>query len=351
MDMPKDFTLTKKILLILAIAVVLIIAITITNVFRKIYVPNVIVENKIDSYLYIPTGSSIEDVCQILYQKNFIINRNSFEWLAEKKKYSLNIKPGRYKLKNNMSNNELINLLRSGKQEPVKLSLNNIRTIDQLAGIVGHHLEVDSLAIIHILKNNEVLEKYGFNENTIIAVFLPNTYDFYWNTSANEFLKHMFKEYSKFWNSSRQTKAKEIGMSKIQISIIASIVNEESNKTSEYSALAGVYINRLKHEMPLQADPTIKFAMGDFTIKRILHKYTEINSPYNTYKNLGLPPGPISMPTIKAIDAVLNYDKTNYLYFCAKPDFSGYHVFAKTLIQHNKNAEAYQKALDQRKIY
>jgi UPF0755 protein len=342
------FQKTILLLLLLAIVTVFISAI---SILKKIYMPNVIVRDHTSAYIYIPTGASIEDVCNILYKNNYIINRNSFEWMAERKKYSNHIKGGRYKLKNRMSNNNLLNLLRSGKQDPVRLTLNNIHTIEQLAGYIGTHLEADSISIAHLLRDNLFLSFFGYNRETSFAIFIPNTYEIFWNTNAENFVKRMIYENQKFWKGNREQSAKEIGLSPTGVMTLASIIDNESNMVSEYPAIAGVYINRLKRDMPLQADPTIKFIVGNFGLKRIIHKQTEIDSPYNTYKYKGLPPGPISMPSIKAINAVLNYEKHNYLYFCAKSDFSGYHAFAKTLVQHNQNAIAYQNALNKKRIY
>jgi UPF0755 protein len=341
----------KKVLISVAIVSVLLIFITIAFAFKRIYQPNVTLNGKETSFVYIPTGSNINDVCRILYEKNIIINRSSFEWIAEKKKYQNNIKPGKYKIKNKMSNNELINLLRSGNQEPVKLTFNNIRTVNQLAGVISRQIEADSASLAKLLNDNDYVQSYGFSSSNIISMFLPDTYEFVWNTSPESFVKRMNKEYVKFWNSTRLEKAKEIGLTQTEVITLASIVDEESNKPDEYAVIAGVYMNRLKKGIPLQADPTVKFALQDFTIKRVLKKHLQTESPYNTYLNKGVPPGPIAMPSIKAIESVLNYQKHNYLYFCAKSDFSGYHVFAKTLTQHNHNAQLYQAALNRNRIY
>jgi len=290
-------------------------------------------------------------VVSLLYENNYIINRNSFEWLAEKKNYRNHIYPGRYKLTNGMSNNKLLDLLRSGKQEPVKVVFNNVRTKEQLAGKIAKQIEADSISIMRLLKDKDFIGKYDLNIATISCIFLPNTYEFWWNTSAEKFIDRMNNEYKKFWNEKRLSKAKVLNLTKEDVVTIASIVDEETYKKDEMDDIAGVYINRLRKRMPLQADPTIKFALGDFTVKRILKKHLDIDSPYNTYKFYGLPPGPISIPSIDAIDAVLNYKEHDYLYFCASADFSGYHVFAKTLSQHNVNARAYQRALNKEKIY
>jgi len=341
----------QKILTLLIITAIISVVSVFYYTLKKIYLPNVIISNQSEKYLYIPTGSNFDDVCRILYQHHFIINLSSFEWLAEKKNYTGHIKPGKYKLKNRMNNNELIRFLRSGKQEPVKLSLNNIRTLNQLAGTVGHHIEADSASILQILNDPIILNSIGFDRKNILAMIIPNTYEFNWNTNAVGFIKRMSREFHKFWDPERLENSKKTGLTPVQVMILASIIHEETNNSSEYPTIAGVYINRLKREMPLQADPTIKFVAGDFSLKRILHKYIEINSPFNTYLNKGLPPGPISMPSLKAIEGVLHYEKHNYLYFCAKSDSSGNHVFAKTLIQHNQNAKEYQKWLDKRKIF
>jgi UPF0755 protein len=344
-------SLFKKVFWILIFFVFAFALYTGINAYRKIYMPNVIVSENHKNFICIPTGSNLEDVCRILYERNYIVNRNSFEWLAERKKYSNSIKPGRYKLKNHMSNNELIDILRAGKQERVRISFHNIRLINQVAGIVGRHLEVDSVTVLKSLNDPEFDASLGFTKNDIMAIFIPNTYEFFWNTNAQTFMKRMKREYVKFWNAERQKKSKEIGLTPVQVMSLASILTEESNTVAEYPVIAGVYINRLRRDMPLQSDPTVKFALGNFNLKRIYHRQTEFDSPYNTYLYKGLPPGPIAMPTVKAIDAVLNFQKHSYLYFCAKSDFSGSHVFAKTLTQHNQNAAAYQAALNNKKIY
>lgn len=345
------FVQVKRIIISMVIMVLLIACFLFYKSYQRIYKPNVILVKAKTAFVYIPTGSTLEDVVSILYEKNYLINRNSFEWLAEKKNYRNNIYPGRYKIKNGMSNNKLIDLLRSGKQEPVKVVFNSVRTKEQLAGKIAKQIEADSVSIMRMLKNSSFTEKFGLNTATISCIFLPNTYEFWWNTSAEKFIEKMHSEYKKFWNEQRLSKAAKLNLTPEDVVTIASIVDEETYKDGEMDDIAGVYINRLRKRMPLQADPTIKYALGDFGIKRIIKKQLEIDSPYNTYKYYGLPPGPISIPSIEAIDAVLNYKEHNYLYFCANADFSGYHVFAKTLEQHNVNARAYQRALNKEKIY
>jgi UPF0755 protein len=298
------------------------------------------------TYLYIPTGSDFDAVKKILVSKHYLIDEYSFQWLSEKKGYTASVKPGRYLLKNHMTNNTLINMLRSGQQEPVKFTFNNIRTRDQLAARVGQMLEADSASVLELMNNTTYLqEKYHMSADEIMCIFIPNTYEFYWNTSAEEFIKRMYKEYSNFWNTARQQKASAMGLDPVKVTILASIIDQESKKIDEIPRIAGVYTNRLNKNMVLQADPTVIFAVGDFSIKRVLKRHTEYESPYNTYLHTGLPPGPICLPSPKVIDATLAYEKHDYLYFCAKDDFSGYHNFAKTLAQHNQNAALYQQAL------
>ena len=337
--------LISFVLIVLAISIIAAL-----RFYKLIYQSNVVIENKKSDYLYIPTGSNMNDVINILYENNYIKNRNSFEWLAERKNYINHVHPGRYVIKNNMSNNNLINLLRSGKQKPLKLTFNNIRTKYQLAGVVSKQIEADSVQIIKQLNNSKLAKKYGFNANTFIAMFIPNTYEFYWNTDALEFIDRMYSEYEHFWSDKRLKKLSRTKLSKVEVSILASIIEQESHKNDEKPRLAGVYINRLRRGIRLQADPTVKFALNDFTIKRVLKVHLLVDSPYNTYRNRGLPPGPICIPSVSSIDAVLNFEEHRYIYFCAKDDFSGYHVFSKTLKQHNVNATKYQRALNRNKI-
>lgn len=295
--------------------------------------------------LYIPTNADYQQVLDSLYSNDLVGDKNSFEWLAQKKGYPDHVRPGRYILKNGMSNNQLVNLLRGGLQTPVKLTFNNIRDIRSLAGRVGQQIEADSVDLVALLSDQDTLQSLGFNKQTIPAMFLPDTYEFYWNTSAEQFVKKMKREYDRFWNEERLNKAKSVGLTPVQVSILASIVDKETNKTDEMARIAGVYLNRLRDGWLLQADPTLVFASGDFELKRVLNVHKEIDSPYNTYKYAGLPPGPICIPSLAAINSVLNPEKHHFYYFCAKEDFSGYHNFAKTLSEHNRNAERYQRAL------
>ena len=314
--------------------------------YQKFYTPNVIIDHQNgQSYLFVHTGSSFEQVLGSLESANLLKNSKSFEFMAAKMNYPDHIKPGKYRLKNGMSNRELINMLRAGRQIPVKVVFNNVRFKKDVVSDISKQIEADSVSLMRLLNNRSFLSQYGLNPQTVMGVFIPNTYEFYWNTSADEFMVRMFKEYKHFWNESRISKCESIGLNQTQVSTLASIIEEETQKNDEKRTMAGVYINRLHKGMLLQADPTVRFAYGDFSIKRILNKYKEIDSPYNTYKYLNLPPGPICIPSISSLDAVLSYQRSEYLYFCAKEDFSGHHNFARTLEQHNQNAQRYQKAL------
>ena len=341
----------KKILILLVIIAALIGGLYGYLIYKKINSPNVTINKTDNEHLYIPTGTTFDELITIIKSKGIVIDIDAFKWIAEKKNYINNVKPGKYKLRDGMSNNEFVNLLRSGEQEPVTVTFNNVRTIEQLAGKVSKNLETDSSQIVELLKDEVLIKKYGFNKNTIISLFIPDTYEFYWNTSAKEFVARMAKEYKKFWNENRKAKAKKLHLSQSEVATLASIVQRETIKNDEKPRVAGVYINRIRKGIPLQADPTVIYAVGDFTIKRVLRKHLKYDSPYNTYLYKGLPPGPICIPNKSSIDAVLNYEHHKYIYFCAKEDFSGYHNFARTLSQHNANARKYQRALNRRRIY
>jgi len=344
---------TKKILTILLVIFVLAIiagGYTAYHFYSYIYAPNTIVKSS-QVYLKIPTGSGFNDVLNLLNSQHLLKNSKSFVWVAEKKGYTEKIKPGCYIIKPEMSNNELVNLLRSGKQTAMKVTFNNIRNLPQLAGKIGEVLESDSASIAAYLTNSALIDSLGFSSKTFIAMFIPNTYEFYWNTSPEKFVSRMHDEYRSFWTADRKRKAEAIGLTPVEVSTLASIVEMETQKLDEKARIAGVYLNRLEIGMLLQADPTVIYAVGDFSIRRVLRKHTEFDSPYNTYKYIGLPPGPICMPSVSSIDAVLNYEMHDYLYFCAKEDFSGYHNFAKSLSQHNANARRFQRALNDRNIY
>ena len=356
--LPKETKKAKKkngkrtkytILLVLSILLVFALAFGFW-LYKTLMSPNVKTMDDKEVSLYITTGSDYEQVKDIIKNAHVRVNEGSFNWVAKRKEYPGNIHPGRYVVKNGMSNNRLVNMLRGGLQTPVKVKFNNIRDIDMLAGRIASQIEADSVSLSNILHNQDYINQLGFDKYTIPALFLPDTYEFYWNTDAEGFVNRMFQEYNKYWDEERKHQAQSKGLSPIQVSILASIVNKETNMTDEMPRVAGVYLNRLKSNWLLQADPTLIFAWNDYTIKRVLDRHKQIESPYNTYKHLGLPPGPICIPSLAAIKAVLNAEDHHYYYFCAKEDFSGYHNFAKTLAEHNNNAARYQQALNQRGI-
>jgi len=300
---------------------------------------------------YIKTGSTYADLITQLKDIDALNSWIGFETLANKMNLANNVHPGYYVIENNLSNIALIRKLRGAHQKPVKVIFNKHRTIEDLAGIISQQIEADSLEFVSLLNDSAYLQQHNIDSATVLAHFIPNTYEVYWNTSAEKFIKKMLKAANDFWTDKRLAKAASLKLNKVEIITLASIVEEETNKMDEQPRVAGVYLNRLKKGWHLQADPTVKFAVNDFTLKRILNKHLETDSPYNTYKVIGLPPGPICLPSTKTIDAVLNAEKHNYMYFCAKEDFSGYHNFSQTLAEHNANARKYHKALNKRKIF
>lgn len=318
--------------------------------YRMFYKPNVWLNGKDSMAINIKSGATWDDVKQMLYKNGTIIERESFEHMANLMKYPKLIKPGHYLITEKMSNRQLLNKLRSGKQDPVNLVFNNIRTKQELAGHIAEQIEADSVSILKKLEDNDFLKQYDYNSQDVMSMFIPNTYQVYWNISAEKFMDRMFKENQAFWNQKRMQRLTEIRLTKLQAYTLASIVEKESNKNDEKPDIAGVYINRLRDGWLLQADPTLVFALGDFSIKRVLNVYKTIDSPYNTYKYFGLPPGPICLPSIQSIDAVLNFREHKYMFFCAREDFSGYHNFAVTMYEHMLNAEKYQAALNQKGI-
>ncbi len=332
----------KKII-VSAFTIILIVGLVIAyKYFSKIYVANVI-EN---TAVYIPTNATFDEVSNII--DPFVNNSNSFNWVAKQKNYPNVIKAGKYFIKKGMNNNDLVNLLRSGKQSPITLTFNNQDTLEKLAGRIAEQIEADSSAILMTILDTDFLEKNNFNKHDILGMFIPNSYEVYWNTSALQFRDRMLKEYENFWNSSRQEKAKALNLDRKEVITLASIVQKETAKVSERSTVAGLYLNRLRDRWALQADPTIIFALKqkygqDYEVKRVLNKDLDIDSPYNTYKNTGLTPSLIAMPDISSIDAVLSPKNHEYYYMCASVTDIGSHEFAKTLAQHNVNATKYQQ--------
>lgn len=321
------------------------------SLFRKAYAANIFTPDRKDFILLIPSASDYDDVFEIIEKEKIVRNISSFSWTVKKKNYHNLVKPGRYLVKNRMSNNDFIDMLRAGKQEPVNLTFNNIRTLEQFADRIAEQLEMNSKELLTLLNSDSVQTKYGFNKSTIKCMFLPDTYEVYWNISTDNFLDRMYNEYNKFWKGRNDRKAVAIGLTREEVIILASIVNEETTMDDEKPRIAGVYMNRFNKGMRLQADPTVIYAVGDFSIQRVLKKHYRIDSPYNTYMVNGLPPGPINLPEKSSINAVLNYEKHKYMYFCARPDFSGFHNFARTLDEHNRNAALYRRELNKRRIY
>jgi UPF0755 protein len=317
------------------------------QLYGYIFKPNVLK----DDVILIPTGSTFNDLENRLKDQQLIRNFKAFRWVAKKKGYQENIKPGRYEVKKDWNTNVLLNKLRNGRQDPVNVIFNTIRTFPELAGKIAPYLEADSASLLAEFTAKDLPAKYSFTEATFPSMFIPNTYQLYWTTTPSQFVDRMKKEYNRFWTPERIQKANALGLNPIQVSTLASIVQEETNKINEKPIVAGVYLNRLKSGMLLQACPTVKYAVGDFTLHRVTTAMTQVASPYNTYLNAGLPPGPITFPEITSIEAVLNATKHDFYYFCANDDFSGTNVFARTLAEHNRNAARYQSALNQRKIW
>ena len=312
--------------------------------YQVIRSPNILVD-KPNKKIMILQGTSFKALQDSLYKDGVVKDIVAFSFLARLMKYNQKIIPGCYVLKTNMSNWEAIRLFKSGSRAPANIVLNNVRTNEEIARKLTNNIKASAHAIEVLLNDAALVSQYGFNLETIRTMFIPNTYEVYWAITPQDLMKRMYQEYQRFWNKQRLRKAKALNLTPIEVSILASIVQQETNKIDELPIIAGVYINRLRKGMRLQACPTLKYAMGDFP-RRILKKYREIDSPYNTYKHKGLPPGPINVPSIAAIDAVLNLKKHNYLYFTAKEDFSGYHHFATTLQAHLRNAKRYQRALN-----
>ena len=318
--------------------------------YQICYTPNILVgkENRV---IIIPNEASFEMVQKLLHEGQYVQDLISFSFLAKLMDYDEAVKPGRYILQANMNNLQAIRFLRSGLQEPVKITFNNVRLIPELSEKITRNLGITpqefEAGLIQFAMNNS----YGFNKDNVLCMFIPNTYEVYYNVSVEALINRMHGEYENFWNEERTEKAKALGLTTIQISILASIVQAETVKQDEAPKIAGLYLNRIKQGIPLQADPTLVFAVGDFTLKRVLDVHKKVDSPYNTYRYAGLPPGPINMPEVFALDAVLNYFPSDYIYMCAKEDFSGRHNFTASYSEHMRNATRYQNALtiEQRK--
>lgn len=336
----------KRIIILTALVLLVIGGSLAYRYYMRFFGPNV-TEN--EEYLYIRTGSTLEDLIINLGENEILRDTANFRWASEKMDY-FQVKPGKYKLDPGMNNRTLINKLKAGLQEPVQLRFQNIRLRDQFASFIATQIEPDSASIMQRLSQPDTASKYGFTQDNFFVMFIPNTYEMYWNINPDQFFGRMHDEYQRFWNEERKDKAKAINLTPIQVSILASIVKGEAMHTDEMPKIAGLYLNRLRKGILLQADPTVIYATNDFTIRRVLNRHLRTESPYNTYIYKGLPPGPIMMPSIAAIDAVLNFQQHNYIYMCAKDDFSGYHNFATNVSEHLVNARKFQKALNDRNI-
>lgn len=338
----------KKIILI--IFVIIIIGSSVGyNFYSKIYNSNVTETTSI----YIPTNAEFDDIQELIGP--YLNNSESFVWVAEKKNYPNKIRAGKFKIKKGMSNDDLVNHLRGGKAETVKLTFNNQDSYEKLAGRIALQIESDSISILNAMKETEFLIQNDFTEQTGLAMYIPNSYDFYWNTSASKFRERMLREYQNYWNEDRVKSAKSKNLTPVEVITLAAIVQKETSKVNERPKVAGLYLNRLDDHWPLQADPTIIYALKqkygqDSTFRRVLNKDLRIDSPYNTYQNIGLPPGPIAMPDISSIEAVLYPQNHRYYYMCASVTDIGKHEFAMTLREHNKNARKYQKWINEQGI-
>ena len=338
--------MVKKTALIVSI-LSLIGAVFAYDKYISIMSPNV--PEKLDnSIVYIPTNTSFSDLVEVLYTNNQIIDTVSFREVSEMMNYKkTKIRAGKYKIIPSWSNHSLVSHLRAGKQEPVNLVLSHGWLLEDVAAKASQFIEPDSTDLINLFYNEDYIEKSGYTIETLMSLFIPNTYEFYWNTTEEAFFERMVKEHDRFWNSNdRLTRAKEIGLTPSEVYTLASIVEREISKDFESEKVAGLYLNRIKIGMKLSADPTAKFATRDLKASRILYKHIRFDSPYNTYLYKGLPPGPISMASIMSIDAVLDSEEHNYYYMCVDPDNPGYHVFAETLSEHSKNAKRYHRWLD-----
>lgn len=298
---------------------------------------------------FIAPETSFDELMTGFRQQEIFENEMAFRFVARFMEFDTP-KPGWYEFKKGMNNVEAVRMLRIGEQIPLRITFNNIRLKPELAGRLTRYLQADSAALLQRLNDPEVAQKYGFTTETFPCMFLPNTYQMFWDTDADELLDRMKREYDSFWNETRRAKADSLGMSPVEVGILASIVDAETIHADEKPKIAGVYLNRLERGQRLEADPTVVYALGDFSIKRVLLRHLEVESPYNTYRNAGLPPGPIRVPSLTGIKAVLNAEDHKFLFFCAREDFSGYHSFARTSAEHSRNAARYRRALNRRGI-
>lgn len=337
---------TKKIFIYTSLAILLFGIAGIAHIYYYFFAPPFQITTK--AYIYIDRDDDIDSVYTKIIEVGNPKQMHGFKSLVRYKGYTP--KTGRYAILPEDNMRHLHRRLSMGYQTPVRLTIGSVRTLDRIARNASRQLMIDSVEIAKLLNDTAFIGKMGYNKETLPALFIPNTYEVYWNMSAEDFMQRMQKEHNAYWNEERMKKAEAIGLTPIEIATLASIVEEETANQAEKPIVAGLYINRLKRGMLLQADPTVKFSLKEFALKRILYKHLEVDSPYNTYKYAGLPPGPIRVPSYQGLESVLNYTKHNYIYMCAKEDFSGTHNFATNSAQHAANARKYQQALNKRGI-
>ncbi len=339
----------KRKYILISILVIVVVSLGVTGIIlrNKIFEP---FNLESPQYIYIDETKDFENVVEQLNKMN-LPSEKILRIISDRLRYPHAVKSGRYEVVDGMTMIDVVRMLRSGNQKAVNLTFNNIRTEENLAGRISNQLMLDSVELLNALSDRLVAEKYGFDENTFVSMFIPNTYQVFWDTGVDNLLKRMKREYNSYWSDDRKAKADRLGLTPIQVSILASIVEEEATYADEYPIVAGLYLNRLERGMKLEADPTVKYAIGDFALRRILFRHLEVESPYNTYRVEGLPPGPIRVPSVAAIDATLSPQSHKYLFMCAKDDLSGRHNFAVTHAEHARNAARYQRALNERGIY
>ncbi len=340
--------MAKKKKAIIAGIILFFLGFTGIYLYSKIFLNNV----QKPGVVFINSSDDFEKLSQKIAP--FLIDLDDFMWVSQLKKFK-KVRPGKYSINQNMSTNDLVNMFRGGRQTAVNLSFNNQDTLEKLAGRIAAQIEADSISLLTAFTDEKFLSENNFDKKSVLGMFIPNSYQFYWNTSAEKFRDKMLLEYQKFWNQNRLQKAKKLNLSTKEVITLASIVQKETVQNSERPIVAGLYLNRLQNNWPLQADPTVIYSIReikgqDYIVKRVLSADLQINSAYNTYKNLGLPPSLIAMPDVSSIDAVLNAEKHDYFYMCASIDKIGFHEFAKTLAQHNRNAEKYQNWLNKQGI-
>jgi UPF0755 protein len=319
--------------------------------YQVFFSANFLTEDSEDRFFNIPTGSTFADVQWSIYEQRLVQDALSFSFVARLLKYDRLVKPGRFRIHPGASNLEIVRMLRAGEQEPVRIAFNNVRTLNELPEKLSANIELGEEELAAWILHDSTARHYGFSPETFLCMFIPNTYEVYWNIGAKRLLDRFRREYDQFWNAERRAKAQDLGLSTVEAGTLASIVQAECSHYEEAPIVAGLYLNRLKRGILLQADPTLVYAVGDFEIKRVLNVHKAVDSPYNTYRYAGLPPGPINCPEPVFIEAVLNPVQHDYLYMCARDDFSGYHHFSRTLAEHGQYARRYQQALNRARLY